>query len=176
MEAAFILPVLLLIVFGIIEFGQVFQKSLTMSDATRSGARLGAAQPRQDGYHDDIAIAVRETLRAGMNGQQVEYLSIFKADPVTGEPVDGDSPEECSTCYRYTWDQTTQDWDPITGPSWAAVTQSACGDVGDTDYLGVYVRGRHDMSTSFLPGTITVKEQTVMRLEPLPLADECKPG
>lgn len=176
MEAAFILPVLLLVVVGIIEFGQVFRKSLTMSEATRSGARLGVAQPRTAGYQDDISVSVRETLRGGANGQQIEYLSIYKADPATGAPVDGTDAETCLTCYRYVWDDVADTWTPVSGPSWPAVQQSACGDVGDTDYLGVYVRARHDMSTSFLPGSITLTEQTVMRLEPLPLADECKPG
>lgn len=163
---------------GIIEFGQIFRKSLTMSEATRSGARLGVAQPRQNGYQDDVSIAVRETLRKSAGKGTVEFLSIYKADPVTGDPVDGTdgTPENCVTCYRYTWDDANETWVPVSGSSWPAVDQFACGDVDDTDYLGVYVRGRHDMSTSFLPGTITIDEQTVMRLEPLPLADECKPG
>lgn len=170
------LPVLLLIVVGIVEFGQVFRKSLTMSEATRSGARLGVAQPRTAGYQDDISISVRETLRGGANGQTIEYLSIYKADPATGAPVDGSDAESCLTCYRYTWDDSSETWLPVTGASWPAVQQSACGDVDDTDYLGVYIRARHDMSTSFIPGSLTLTEQTVMRLEPLPLADECKPG
>lgn len=159
------------------EFGQVFQKSLTMSEATRSGARLGAAQPRQDGYQDDVALAVQETLK-NTAGDSMEYLSVYRAHPDTGDPWHGSDPESCTDdCFRYVWDATNDTWVlDSDSPDWPALEQFACGDTTDTDYLGVYVRGQHRMSTSILPGSISLSERTVMRLEPLPLADTCKPG
>ncbi|ACB85885.1 TadE/TadG family type IV pilus assembly protein [Natranaerobius thermophilus] len=40
-ELAFVLPVLLLLVFGIIEFGSIFHAQLTLNNASREGARHG---------------------------------------------------------------------------------------------------------------------------------------
>ncbi|MCD6352511.1 MAG: pilus assembly protein [Armatimonadetes bacterium] len=48
-ELAFIMPVLLLFLFGIIEFGLLFKDSLVLQEAAREGARvaaLGAPPPR----------------------------------------------------------------------------------------------------------------------------------
>lgn len=41
-EMALVLPVLLLILFGIVEFGRVFNAYLVVTQAAREGARLGA--------------------------------------------------------------------------------------------------------------------------------------
>ena len=41
-EMALILPVLLLIIFGIIEFGRIFNAHITLTHASREGARAGA--------------------------------------------------------------------------------------------------------------------------------------
>ena len=41
-EFAMILPILLLLVFGIIQFGIMFNDYLTLTDAVRAGARQGA--------------------------------------------------------------------------------------------------------------------------------------
>jgi Flp pilus assembly protein TadG len=41
-EFAIVLPILLMLVFGIIQFGILFNRSLTVADAVRAGARQGA--------------------------------------------------------------------------------------------------------------------------------------
>jgi Flp pilus assembly protein TadG len=41
-EFALVVPMLLLLVFGIVDFGRAFQSSITLTNATREGARLGA--------------------------------------------------------------------------------------------------------------------------------------
>ena len=40
-ELAFVLPVLLLVIMGIIEFGRIFMAQQTITNAAREGARLG---------------------------------------------------------------------------------------------------------------------------------------
>jgi hypothetical protein len=60
-------------------------------------------------------------------------------------------------------------------PSWPATDQEACGAEDSTDYLGVYVRARHVFITGFFQDEQQLSERTVMRLEPLPFTDECKP-
>ena len=51
-EMAIVLPILCLLLFGIIQFGIVFNNYVTLTDATRAGARKGAvsrqaSDPRQ---------------------------------------------------------------------------------------------------------------------------------
>ncbi|MEL7210255.1 MAG: hypothetical protein AAGK32_18825, partial [Actinomycetota bacterium] len=94
---------------------------------------------------------------------------IYKADVTDGEPVDGDF-ETCTTCYRYSWDPTASggvgNW-AYEGGSWPALDQSACGDDARTDYIGVYVRTRHNYLTGFFGNGVDLTANTVMRLEPV---------
>lgn len=41
LELALVLPILLLLVFGIVEFGRIFNASLIITQAAREGARVG---------------------------------------------------------------------------------------------------------------------------------------
>ncbi|GAA2650904.1 hypothetical protein Adu01nite_63070 [Paractinoplanes durhamensis] len=42
MELALVLPVLLLLIFGLIDFGRVMQQQIQLTEAVREGARVGA--------------------------------------------------------------------------------------------------------------------------------------
>lgn len=46
MEFALVMPILLLLVFGIINFGVVFAQNLSVSNAARQAARFGAVEGR----------------------------------------------------------------------------------------------------------------------------------
>jgi Flp pilus assembly protein TadG len=60
-EFALVLPVLALILFAVIQFGIVFNNYVTLTDATRAGARR-AAVSRQDPNRDSVVIsAVRSS-------------------------------------------------------------------------------------------------------------------
>jgi hypothetical protein len=179
-EAGFVLPVLLLVVFGVFEFGFAFKNSLTITSATRSGARVASALPRTTDYEISTAAAVRGSLLNAFQSGEVEYLSIYKADPNTGEPSDGSDFETCTECYRYAWDPTAQggvgDWAYVAG-SWPPLTQAACGADSSTDYVGVYVRAKHDFLTATFGSSKTLTAHTVMRLEPVPTSGglTCQP-
>ncbi|MGD9798357.1 MAG: TadE/TadG family type IV pilus assembly protein, partial [Acidimicrobiia bacterium] len=77
-EFALILPVLVLLVFGIIEFGMAFKSSLTVTSATRSGARTASALPRESNFHEATANAVARSVSTLPDGA-VEELWIYKA-------------------------------------------------------------------------------------------------
>lgn len=175
-ESALVFPVILLIVFGILEFGLLFRANLTLSESTRAGARVAAAQPRLPSQHESAAAAVSGSLAsASIPGGSIEELIVYRANPVTGRTHNGQDPENCTAeCIRYTWNITTSEFDAPTG-TWPPLSQSACGGTGDTDFYGVYVRARYDFVTGFFGESITLSERSVMRLEPLPLTDGCKP-
>ncbi|MBZ4686825.1 MAG: hypothetical protein PWQ96_1316 [Clostridia bacterium] len=54
---ALVLPILIMLIFGIIEFGRIYHAHLTLTSATREGARLGAV----GGDVDSIEQRVKES-------------------------------------------------------------------------------------------------------------------
>src|SRR5690348_3474065 len=84
-EAAIVVPVFLLLVVGIIEFGLAFKDQLAVTSAVRAGARIASAEPRFASFATDAASQVaREGSAIDMN--DVEQLWVFKADS-TGHPI-----------------------------------------------------------------------------------------
>ncbi len=55
LELALVLPILILLLFGIMEFGRIFNASLTIAQAAREGARVGAV----GGSDEEILSAVK---------------------------------------------------------------------------------------------------------------------
>jgi hypothetical protein len=174
-ETAIVFPLLVVLFFGILEFGLMFKSSHSISSSTRSGARIASAMPRTDGYQLIAADAVAASLRSSVPSGSIDLLTVFKADPVSGRPVGGGY-ETCSTsCWRFEWDAPNHQWRPIPGPTWDAADQAACGDLDNTDYIGVYVRGHYDFATGLFGASRQLEDVSVMRLEPLPLSTSCSP-
>jgi len=170
-EAAFVLPVMILFVMAIIEFGLAFKDLQTVFSATRVGARTASAEPRQFGYANDVAAAVKTSLSAIPSGQWQE-LWVYKARS-DGKPDTGNF-TSCTTCVRYHWDGANWIKDQDTWPASGTGSQFACGGVSPgPDALGVYLKVRHDMLTGFFGSTKTLTDNTVVRLEPLP-ASSCQ--
>ena len=84
-EMAVILPLLLLLVIGAIEFGLLFHERLTIASAASSAARTGATM----GIRDEADYAILQALEAGLYDQVdtsvIIRVDIFKADPITGQ-------------------------------------------------------------------------------------------
>jgi TadE-like protein len=167
-EAAFVLPVMILFVMAIIEFGLAFKDLQTVFTATRVGARTASAEPRQFGYADDVSNAIKSSLSAiPSSGWQELWVYKARAD---GKPDSGNF-SSCSTCVRYHWDGATWVKDQDTWPATGSGSQYACGGASPgPDALGVYLKVRHDMLTGFFGSTKTLTDNTVVRLEPLPIS------
>lgn len=73
-EFALTLPLLLLLVLGIIEFGFLFQEYEVVTNAAREGARLGAFIPTAGYTTDDVKARINDYL--GASG-----LKLAQADP-----------------------------------------------------------------------------------------------
>jgi hypothetical protein len=173
-EAALITPLLVTILFGIIEVGLLMRDDLSFNQAARAGARAASAMPRSDDYQSAAANAVAGALR-GISPSTVQSLTIFRADPATGKPLNGADPQTCTIdCVRFTWDKATMKFLPVNGTSWPAADQHACGDEADTDYLGIQLQGFHPWLTRLFGSGVTVQEKAVMRLEPILAAGECQ--
>jgi Flp pilus assembly protein TadG len=173
-EAALLMPILILLVFGIIEFGMAFKDSLSVSSATRSGARTATAEPRTASYATDTAAAVAKVLSAlPSNGPQ--QLWIYKADS-NGMPDSGNFTAQCNVCVIYNWDPTTRAWNtsaPVRNnwPATGTGGQNACSSTADS--VGIWLKANHKMVTGLFGSAMTLTDHTVMRLEPMPSDQAC---
>lgn len=180
-EAALILPVMVLLLLGIMEFGLLFTSYSTTTAASRSGARLAAtaysqAPPNSAGQiaaAGQIALATAADLQVLNNAEPIG-MAIYKVNPSStdGAPIGGfpgaNMAGGCSTdCIRFSWNSATGEFVRTSG-SWT--NADACGVTVDS--IGVYVEARHDYISGILGRTRNVSGHTVMRLEPLP-ADQC---
>lgn len=160
-EAAIVFIPLCVVLFGIIEYGFIFKDSLTLSSATRAGARTASAEPQASTFLSDTVAAVTRAATAAKfkNG---DTLWIYEADTDGTSKGAGDP---CSVdCVRYTWNGSA-----FASPvgSWPAGNQAAClGVAGGMDSVGVKLRLSHDAITGFFQD-MTLTERTIMRLEPL---------
>ena len=173
-EAAIIFPLLVLILFGIIEFSLVFKDLQTTYSATRVGARTASAEARQIGYATDVENAVTTGLgnipSAGWQELWV-YKAMANGMPDTGNFV------SCNLCVRFTWNDPSKTW-VKTQDTWPATgalgsnPQYACPSTpavpSGPDSVGVYLKVTHPMITPMFGSTKTLTDHTVARLEPLP--------
>jgi len=165
LEFAIVLPVLLLILIGLAEFGLGFRDMLTVNSASREGARVASAVG-DDASADCVAIEAAAAALIGVEIDNVQQVWIFKAD-AAGEPVPG-----VRQVYRPKTTADTADtlvcsagWVQIEDgypPSTRSVVSS------NLDLLGVRVIFTHQWVTQFPPfsGQETWTADTIMRLEP----------
>ncbi len=60
---------------------------------------------------------------------------------------------------------------------WAPADQNACpgGLGGPPDRIGVYLKVKHQAFTGLVFNTIEISESSILSLEPIPVANGCKP-
>lgn len=163
-EFAFIFMMMLMISIGAFEWGMGFRDGLSVSQAVREAARVGAAF----GDRPDADCAILEAgagALAAIGGNDVKELWIYQSD-VNGTvganrqiyrpalPTDDPAVLECSGGWypiQQTWSPTSRD---NAGPT--------------RDWLGLRVVLDHEWITGFLwwNGTVEWQESAVMHLEP----------
>jgi Flp pilus assembly protein TadG len=178
-EAAFVFPLIFLVVVAVLEYGLLFAGQATSESATRSGARYGSANFAVAGSKsaaaDQIATTVTKDLNALTGFDTPVKLFVYKADNA-GDPAGGYAGSKpCNAdCYRYTWNSGSNTFDLDNGsPGWT--TPRACiVDSGNNpltpDSIGIYLEVTHSYITQMVGSVQTLKEHTVSRLEPLPLS------
>jgi hypothetical protein len=166
-EFAILLPLLLLITFGIVEYSSAYHDASLTADATRAGGRVGSAMATNASYSSSIVDAVNSALST-LPSDAPQELWIYKAN-ANGYPGTGTSFSNCATnCIRYTWNSAAKAFDASkpSGGGWPASSQQVCNQ--PFDELGVYLKINHDFVTKFFGPSLTITDHSVFRLEPVP--------
>src|SRR6476619_4717943 len=87
-EFTLMLPIILMLVVGILEFGMLFKDHMGIHYASREGARFGAAASRDVASDCFILDAISTTMKT-MDVNQLVLARIYRADPDPG-PHNGD--------------------------------------------------------------------------------------
>ncbi len=167
-EAAIVLPLLVMLVLGIVEYSVAFNKSATVANATRAGARTASALPKDTDYATKTADAVATALTS-LGSDAPQELWIYKVATGTDDDPIGGSFGSCSDCIGYTWNPAARTFNtasPMGGDAWTANEQNACVDASHPDRLGVYVKAEHDYLSGMFGTSRTLEHRTVVRLEP----------
>lgn len=188
-EAALVLPVILTVIIGIIEFGLLYANYSTMVASSRSGARVGTiaySQAPTGGTETvgqtaaiaEIVSATEQDLEVLNNAEPVGML-IYKVDPSSesgapygGFPGSNMSGGCTSKCIKYTWNNATKHFDRQGTGSWPdpqrCLNDQSVGSADTIDSLGVYVQIEHDFLTGIVGQKRVLGGHSVVRLEPVP--------
>ncbi len=171
-EAALIIPVVVIILFGVIEFGFLFATAQTANSSARAGARQAAQQyaltPGSTSADQVKAAVVADLKNLDGFGTPVE-MWIYQAD-ANGDYVSDASFGTCNAgnCIRY-FGWNGSDFTTVSGswgPGGGEGTPDACG--ATVDSVGVYTVVSHKYIAGIFGRTQSVTENTVMRFEPKP--------
>jgi len=166
-EAAIILPVLILIIVTIMELGLAFKDFLTTDFAAKEGVRVGALAGNDVDADCDIIQSVVDGYGA-TDFANLQGITIFQVS-VSGSPVGGtsntwtfpnnpgDDPSDCA------------DWSQSAPAAWPSTTRDVLvGGGADLDILGITIDTRHDWITGVPPwrGQMNIVRTAIQRLEP----------
>lgn len=87
-EFALVIPVFLMLLMGIIEFGFLYNSLLTVQFAARQGVSAAAQAGSVDGADCSILNAVEKALTPPIDHQRVEFVEVFQSDSA-GDVVPG---------------------------------------------------------------------------------------
>lgn len=175
-EAALVVPLLILLAFGAAEFGFVFLDFLNVSSAAREGARVGSAVG--DAVDADVLMlgAIAEAT-SDLDNSTIEAIWIFEAQ-ANGDPVDNcvvDSSLNYFTCvgptnrtniYDSSGNLLIGSWNS-TGRNVTVGLNCPAAPADCPDRLGVRVVFTHQYITGFLSfPTGPFAEDAVFQLEP----------
>jgi hypothetical protein len=176
-EFAIILPLVLLLTFGLIDFGFAFADAAGIKSATRSGARIGSALSKQPGQLQSIVAAVNAGLANSTRAQATEIV-VNVAPP--GSPAPSSCPSQgvtassSSMCFGQIIPANAPDRFFLSQPdadAWdnALHFQDACPAVGNTISawrLSVTVKATYPFLTNLIGPNIHLHETVVIDLEP----------
>jgi Flp pilus assembly protein TadG len=179
-ELAICATLIITIAFGIVEFGNAWNRKMQVETASRTGARVGSSLGAQRAADYGLLTAMVAALN-DIGLDNVNYVVVYNATT----NANGSRPAACTgsnptsqpgKCNVYTGAQlaalNANDFTAsCTNSSGAALDHYWCPtdrqSVQSTaDYLGVFVSTKYDTITGVFHSPFTLTSQAVMRLEP----------
>jgi Flp pilus assembly protein TadG len=169
-EAAMVLPILILVIVAILELGLAFKDYLTVSYLSREGARIGALAGNDPEADCAILRGLGEIVTAG-DLARINTVEIYKADNSTGAQgvtntatyQVGNDPTLCSVPSQPSdgWSVNSSAYPPLG-------RNVTVGTTSQLDIIGVRIVLDRSWITNFPPftGSFQVNETTITRLEP----------
>jgi len=172
-EAAFVLPVLLTFVFGIIEFGFGWRDKVTVETATRAGARTGSNLGKAAQSDYSVVQTTLSALGSSVPQSNIDMIVVFNANSSgTIDPTCKSGVGVTNLCNVYlpstfSLAQSSYTCSGSAPDRFWCETGRVVAQSSGPDYLGVYIKARHNYLTGiFGSGPLTLESTTVMRLEP----------
>lgn len=179
-EAAIVTPLLILVFFGIIEFGLLFRNYLGLGNAALDGVRT-ASVAGNDELADYRMLRALDRGAASLPRGSITKIVVWKASgptdtlPVqcTGDVGFDDGTVQCNVYgpTALSFSEAEFGCDPLANPRpdpdrfWCPgdrVTQLGLG----LDYVGIYVEMEHEYVTGMVGSDRTLTETAILRLEP----------
>lgn len=184
-EAALVTPLILLIVFGIIEFTLLLKDNVAVSSAVRAGARTASAEPRSTSFLTDTAAQMDRAV-ASLNdaGLKAGELWVYQANAngyPSGNSITAGSCAAASHCVRFTYDPGSQSFVASNAQllKWPPTSINACPkdpalNPSGPDSVGVYLSYDHSFITGMFGSQLTLSDHSVLNFEPVPPTLGCK--
>jgi Flp pilus assembly protein TadG len=179
-ELAVVLPLLLLIAFGVVEYGSAWNRKLQMETAARAGARVGSSLGNTRLADYGLLQGVKSAIN-DIGLSNVDYVVVFKSTATDGARPSGTCASSTPTsvsgsCNVYTGAQlqslTQADFTGTvscgtTAPDryWCPLSRQNVQSIG-ADYIGVWIKARYVTITGLFKSPFFLTSAAIMRLEP----------
>lgn len=171
-EAAITSPLVLLLIFGVLEFGILFKDYLSLSSGVRDGVRVASTQGAEPLTDYKVLQIVLRRMPA-LERNQIQRVVVFR-----GTSADSTVPTACKTassatlkCNSYSNADLSRPATDFVGTGsapdryWPPITRKER--LSDPpDYVGVWIKVHHEAVTGLFPLTKDLEEEVVMRIEP----------
>lgn len=190
-EFAFVALIMFTIVAGTVDYGRGWQSGMAITEAARTGARVGSSQANRPNADYDALMGLRASLTASNKMDDLELVVIYYSNTANGQvPASCTTASPSGTCnvfnraqllalnnnsFNITWAANPDD--PPTGGNGCAKSGNALragwcptsrtnAPQGDAQYMGVYIRYRQRNLFPILGNDRVLSRTAVMRLEP----------
>lgn len=184
-EAALVTPVVVLLLFGIIEMSLLMRDVVSTSSSVRAGSRvassLASAGKCNTACSPSTAPALAQAAASGIErsgsslGEDALKSMIVYQAGTNGFPL-GKTDATCggANCVAYTWDTVANKFVYSSG-SWDTSQINACVNDPARFSVGIAIQAKHEWVTGLFGSPYVMGERSVMQFEPLP-NEQCKPG
>lgn len=192
-EAAFITPLVVLLLVGMLEMSLFLRDGVAVNSAVRNAARVASASagagpgvcqagsnppPCTPASAPAFAQAAADAVQrsgSAMPADSIKSIMVYQANTAGYPMPQGNTSLVCGTnCVTYVWDAALNRFRFGSG-SWQSSTVNACVNSASQDTVGVALTARHSWVTGLFGSGVDITQRSVMRFEPLS-ADTCLPG